>query len=83
MIYYSVFYKTIPSTLPLKVETELLGDDYETGLLFGRPNKLSKEDIRDVIKLYLKENKIDYTELIITESKEITEKEYIDRTQYS
>ena len=39
MIYYSVFYKTIPSTLPLKVETELLGDDYETGLLFGRPNK--------------------------------------------
>jgi len=46
MIYYSVFYKTIPSTLPPKIEIESLGDNYETGFLFGRPNKLSNEEIR-------------------------------------
>lgn len=82
MQYYSVSYKTNPPNLPSGIEKEF-EEDYETFLLFGRPNKLNTKDIEDVIKSYLAQNKIAYKELIISEIKEITEQEYSDRTQYS
>ncbi len=82
MQYYSVSYKTDPPNLPPGIEKEF-GEEYEMFLLFGRQNKLNDKDIDDVLKSYLKENQITYNELIITEVKEISEQEYIDRTQYS
>jgi len=50
--------------------------------LLGHSEKLNDREIEFALKSYLKENKVSYTELIIIQSKEITEQEYIDRTQY-
>jgi hypothetical protein len=83
MYYYSIFYKTNPSTLLLDVDGKVKGKNYETGFLFGHQNKLTDAGIKAVLESHLKNSKIDYTELIITESEEITEQDYLGRTQYS
>ena len=50
--------------------------------LFGHPNQLNDMDIKYALESYLRNSKISYAELIIKESHEITEQEYISRTQY-
>jgi hypothetical protein len=82
MYYYSVSYKTIPSTVLPEIEKEV-GEEYEMFFLFGYQNRLNDEQINYALESYLCDNKIIYTELIIIKRNEITEQEYIDRTQYT
>ena len=78
MHYYSVSYRIFPRELREDVETNM-----KLFFLFGSKNKLGDAEIKYALEYYLKENKENYTKLIITESKEIAEQEYIDRTQYT
>jgi hypothetical protein len=82
MYYYSVNYKTVPSTLSPELQKEI-GNDYETIFLFGHQNKLNNKEIKYALESYLNDNKLNYTELIITHRKEISEEEYASSTQYS
>ncbi|HZW66911.1 MAG TPA: hypothetical protein VFF23_14550 [Hanamia sp.] len=79
--YYSICYKTNPSSLSPEIEKEI-GNDYRQYLLLKRQNKLDDSDIENALLLYLKQKKIEYKELIILEIRGISEQEYIDRTQY-
>jgi hypothetical protein len=86
MYYYSVDYKTNPPNIPADLKDEIergLIRDFESGFLFGHQNKLNDAGIKIALESYLKNNKIYFTELIITKSEEITEEEYIGRTRYS
>ncbi len=81
MHYYSVNYKISPSTGNTAVEIDN-GSSYELIYLFSHPDILNKGLIKAVLEAYLKENKIEYEELTITASKEITGNEYVESTQY-
>ena len=84
MYYYSVDYKTIPSVLPQYLQAEIgLASEYEMSFLFKHQNKLDEEGISNAFESNLKDNKINYTELVIIKSKEITEQGFTDRTQYT
>jgi hypothetical protein len=83
MYYYSVSYKTYPSTLLTEIQNDIGNADAEMFFLFGHQNKLNEEQIKYALESYLNNNKIEYTTLIISNSKQISEKEYNDSTQYS
>jgi hypothetical protein len=86
MYYYSISYRTSPSTFPSAIPPEIqkeIGDDYKSTFLFGHQNKLKGDEFQFALESYLHDNKVYYNELAIIETKEITEKEYIDSTQYT
>jgi hypothetical protein len=81
MYYYSISYITIPPRIPQEIQKEV-GDDCKMIFLFGSTDKLDGDDFQFALESYLRDNNIFYNELTITEAKEITEQECVDRTQY-
>ena len=81
MHYYSVSYKTLPAIRPAYLPDDV--EDFQQAFLFGHLNKLGGKGIELALVSYLKDKNIAYDQLLIIESKEITEKEYNDSTRYS
>ena len=82
MRYYSVSYKTLPSTMPEEIKNEV-GINYESIFLFEHQKKLNEDEIKVVLSSFFKDKNIFFTQLEITGSKEISEKEYLESTQYN
>ena len=80
MYYYEVFYETTPSSIPLDLKES--ATDIRLIFYFEANKKLDSDGIRNAVEYYLKEQKIKYVELLISEVNEITGEEYHSHTQY-
>jgi hypothetical protein len=81
MFYYEVFYETIPTYTPPELEEDG-AKDIQLIFYFETKKKLDSAGIKYALEYSLRERKINYEELRISQANEISERNYYSHTRY-